>query len=209
MIAENLFSAEEKRRIEEAIRRVERDTVGEVAVVVVEKSDDYPEAELLGGILFGTICALAITWIHFDSSMWMFVALSFCLFFPSRILFRRFPRLAAGLVGEQRMERTVTQRALGAFYEKGLYRTKHETGVLFFISLFERKVWILADRGIYEKIEQQTLNRFADTVSRGIRDGRAADALCDAIREAGSLLAKHFPTAPDDVNELPNRILDA
>lgn len=209
MIAEMLFSAEEKRRIEEAIRRVERDTVGEVAVVVVGKSDDYPEAELLGGILVASVCALAITWIFFDSSMWMFIVLSFFLFFPSKTLFRRFPRLAAGLVGEERMERSVAQRALGAFYEKGLYRTKHETGMLFFISFFERKVWILADRGIYEKIEQQTLNSFADKVSRGIREGRAAEALCDAIREAGSLLALHFPMTRDDVNELPDRVLDA
>jgi putative membrane protein len=78
---------------------------------------------------------------------------------------------------------------------------------LFFLSLLERKVWILADKGIYEKIEQKTLNKFADIVSQGIKDDRACDALCVAIKEAGSLLAEHFPITPDDVDELPDEVI--
>ncbi len=77
------------------------------------------------------------------------------------------------------------QRAVRAFYEKGLYKTRQNTGVLFFLSLLEHKVWVLADKGIYENIDQDTLNSFAQTVSHGIKEGRACDALCDAMKEAG------------------------
>ena len=101
----------------------------------------------------------------------------------------------------------VMQRAVGAFYEKELYKTKKNTGVLFFISLFERKVWILADKGIYVKIEQETLNRFADTVSAGIKEGNACEALCIAIIEAGELLSKYFPITSGDTDELPDEVI--
>jgi putative membrane protein len=94
-----------------------------------------------------------------------------------------------------------------AFYEKGLYKTKQNTGVLFFLSLLERKVWVLADKGIYEKIEQETLNGFAQTVSQGIKEGRACDALCRAIEDAGTLLARHFPVTPGDTNELSDEVM--
>ncbi|HNS14804.1 MAG TPA: TPM domain-containing protein, partial [Syntrophorhabdaceae bacterium] len=104
-------------------------------------------------------------------------------------------------------EFAVRQRAVKAFYENGLYKTRENTGVLFFISLLERKVWVLADKGIHEKIRQQALNRFADMVSKGIREGHACDALCEAIKEAGELLKMHYPVTPGDVDELANEVI--
>lgn len=105
------------------------------------------------------------------------------------------------------LERAVRLRAVRAFYEKGLYKTKKNTGILFLISLFERKVRVLADSGILEKIGRETLNRFALQVSGGIREGRACEALCGAMREAGELLSGHFPITKDDTDELCNDVM--
>jgi putative membrane protein len=123
------------------------------------------------------------------------------------MLFRKVLPLKRSLIGAGRIEAAVRQGAVQAFHEKGLYRTRKNTGVLFFISLLEHKVWVLADKGIYEKIDQETLNRFAQAVSQGIREGRACDALCQAIKDAGEILAKHFPLTPGDTNELPDRVM--
>ena len=107
----------------------------------------------------------------------------------------------------RRKEEAVRLRAERVFFEKGLYKTKKNTGVLFFLSLFERKIWVLADKGIYEKMDQETLNRFANEVSRGIKQDRACDALTQAIQGIGVLLSRHFPTTPDDIDELPDEAL--
>jgi putative membrane protein len=115
--------------------------------------------------------------------------------------------LKAAFIGLRRKEHAVRLRALRAFYEKGLYKTKKNTGVLFFISLMERKVRILADSGIHEKIGQETLDKFAGHVSRGIREGRGCDALCESIQEAGDLLARYFPVTRDDTDELCNDVM--
>ena len=119
---------------------------------------------------------------------------------------RRTPYLKALFSGTGRREEP-WDRTVRAFYEKSLYRTKGNTGVLFFISLLERKVWILADKGIHEKITQAKLNALARTVSGGIRQGNAADALARAIGEAGRLLEEHFPTVKDDTNELTDEVI--
>jgi putative membrane protein len=110
-------------------------------------------------------------------------------------------------MGIRRKEEAVRLRAERAFFERGLYRTKKNTGVLFFVSLLERKVWVLADKGIYDKMDQKTLDRFANEVSRGIKEGRACDALSQAIQETGVYLAKHFPITPDDTNELSDDVM--
>ena len=110
-------------------------------------------------------------------------------------------------MGIRRKEEAVRLRAERAFFEKGLYKTKKNTGVLFFLSLLERKVWVLADKGIYEKMDQETLNRFANEVSRGIREGRACEVLSQAIRKIGGLLSQHFPITSNDTDELPNEVV--
>ena len=175
--------------------------------MVVESSDPYIDAEVIGGISLGSIIALIFTEFFFHTSLWFYIPLSFLFFFPSKYLFQKVPVMKTAFIGLKRKELTVMQRAIRAFYEKGLYKTKKNTGVLFFLSLFERKVWVLADTGINEKIDQATLNKFANIVSQGIKDGKACEALCAAIREAGELLEKHFPITPGDIDELPDEVM--
>ncbi|HOD76606.1 MAG TPA: TPM domain-containing protein, partial [Syntrophorhabdaceae bacterium] len=139
--------------------------------------------------------------------LWWYIPLTFIFFPPFWLVMRRTPYLKALFSGTGRRERAVRDRAVRAFYEKGLYRTKGNTGILFFISLLERKVWVLADKGIHEKITQAKLNAFARTVSAGIRQGTAADALVEAIGEAGRLLEEHFPTVEGDTNELTDEVI--
>jgi len=175
--------------------------------MVVDSSDQYREADAVGGIFLGSLLALACTGLFFHFSVWWYIPISFVLFFPAKSLFQKVPLLKLAFISLSRKEHAVMQRAERAFFEKGLYRTRKNTGVLFFLSLLERKVWVLADKGIYEKIDQAKLNRLASTVSEGIRDGHACDALCGAIEEAGVILSRHFPITPGDTNELSDEVM--
>jgi len=205
--AEKFFSDQEKERIKETVQDVETRTIGEVAVMVVDSSDQYIEAEVMGGVFLASLISLILTMTFLHSSLWSFILLGFIFYYPAKYVFRKVPHLKIGFIGFKRKEHAVMQRAERAFYEKGLYKTRENSGVLFFLSLLERKVWVLADVGIYKKIDQETLNRFANTVSQGIREGRACDALCQAITESGEVLASHFPMKPGDTDELSDEVM--
>jgi putative membrane protein len=209
--ADKFFTAEEKERLKATTRDVESRTTGEIVVMVVDRSDHYIEAEVLGGVLLGSLLSLILTLLFFHSSVWSYVPLSFLFFFPCRLLFKRVETLKRLFIGIRRKEGAVRQRAERVFFEKGLYKTKKNTGVLIFLSLLERKIWVLADKGIYEKMDQETLDRYANGVSRGIREGRAYEALSQAIQGIGVLLSQHFPiTSPitsDDTDELPDDVM--
>jgi len=205
--AKTFFTEEEKKKIEETTRSVECCTIGEVAVMAVESSDEYREATVLGSIFLAALTAFSLVEVFFYASITFFIPLCILLFFPLKMLFTTMPELKTAFIGRRRKEEAVRQRAVRAFFEKGLYKTRANTGVLFFLSLLERKVWVLADKGIYEKINQETLNKFATTVSQGIKEGRACDALCEAIKGAGELLAIHFPITPGDTDELSNEVM--
>ena len=205
--SEKFFTAEEKERLKAATHEVESRTIGEIVVMVVDHSDHYIDAEVLGSVLLGSLLSLILTVLFFHSSIWSYIPLSFIFFFPCWLLFIKVETLKRPFIGIRRKEEAVRLRAERAFFERGLYKTKKNTGVLFFLSLLEKKVWILADKGIYEKMDQETLDRFADEVSRGIKEGRACNALSQAIQEVGGYLFKHFPITSKDTNELPDDVM--
>jgi len=101
----------------------------------------------------------------------------------------------------------VEEAAINAFFRQGLYRTRDANGVLLFISVFEHKVWLLADQGIHEKVPQAEWDALVARITRGIREGHRTDAICSAIETIGQLLETHFPVKPDDTDELKNLIV--
>ncbi len=229
--AKNFFSEAEKEKIGNAVKAVEASTSGEIATMVVDRSDSYREAETLGAVLFAGLFALIVevmlesfvvtgeiyewTAVHQKSaqlllyglSIWTYIPLVFLLFFPSRYLFRKFPALKLPLVGRRRIDEAVREGAVRAFYAKGLYKTRDETGVLIFVSLMERKVWILGDRGINRKIPQTLWQGLARELSGGLKENRACETLCVVIGKIGAELALHFPRKADDANELSDKVL--
>jgi putative membrane protein len=205
--ADNFFTQQEKEEIHRTIKSLETRTSGEVAVILVDQSDPYPEGEFLGGILIGGLLAFIVDLWFFHGQIWFLIPLHFLFFLPLYFLFQGIPVLKTPFLGARRKEKAVGRRALQAFYEKGLYKTHLNTGVLFFLSLLEKKVWVLADKGIYEKIKQETLNQFAGQVSNGVRDRQAGKALIQAIQVLGDLLAEYFPITAGDKDELPDEVM--
>jgi putative membrane protein len=201
------FSDAEKEAIRQAVANAEARSSGEIATMVVPASDRYREAEQLGALLVAGLLAVAGAVMLHHVTIWTYIPMLCLLYFPVLLLFRRFPRLKLSFVGPRRQAEAVRERALRAFYEKGLYRTREETGILIFISTLERKVWILGGRGINARIPPGSWQALAGELAAGIRSGRAAEALCRVIAGCGSELSRHFPRRADDRNELPDQIL--
>jgi putative membrane protein len=172
---------------------------------------------VLGGILIAGFTAMAVSvathylslWTHLplDMSIWSYTPLVVLLYFPFRLFFARAPRFKVPFVNKARLVRAVRERAVRAFFEKGLYRTRDQNGILIFISLLEHKVWILGDRGVDRLIPHETWQVLAREVSEGIGKGTSCEALCDVIEKCGRILAEKFPPKRDDANELSDKLI--
>lgn len=207
MKAENFFTSSEKDAIAAAIGAVEKKTSGEIAVMVVDRSDSYPEGNILAGLIPGGFVSLIVTELYFGNSLTWFVIFFVLFFFGFAGLARYLPAVRRLFVTRHRQTEMVREQAVQAFFEKGLYKTRDATAVFFFISLFERKLWVLADQGINSKLSPADLQAHAGDMAAGIRQGRAAEVLCTQISKLGEVLAEHFPPREDDVNELPDQVI--
>jgi putative membrane protein len=197
----------EKEKIQRAVEEAEKHTSGEIVPMIVPQSYKYPMSNLIGGLVFGLIIALLAVFIFKNEHLWLFLT----VFILSLIIMHRIIEFIAPLkrffISDRELDEEVQEAALVNFYKNGLYKTKDETGVLLFISVFERKVWLLADRGINVKLEPITWQDIVDDLIKGIKAKNQGDAIVHAVTRIGEILRTHFPVKKDDRNELDNLII--
>lgn len=215
-----IFSRADLEKIKEAVKEAERQTSGEIATAFVRESDNYAFYELMFGLFAGFFYFVAMLFFaqRFElrmleifwgySSSYLVMAYGFTTFIVIALAY-----LAANLnfidrliIPKMVMATKVNQRAVRHFIESGVYNTKERNGVLIFISSLERRVEIVADRGLSAKIPKNQWDHIVAHIVDGIHTNQLAKHLSEAILECGKLMSEHFPVQPDDVNELDDNI---
>ena len=92
------------------------------------------------------------------------------------------------------------------FERLGMTQTRERNAVLVFVAPRAQKFAVIGDRGVYEKCGQPFWEALTQAMRPHFQAQHFTDAIVHAVREAGSLLAQHFPRRPDDRNELPNAV---
>jgi putative membrane protein len=213
MPRDRFFSQADLDAIQAAVREAEARTAGEIVPYVVERSDAYPSAAWKGAALGALLAPFVALAIHQWSGIWG-VPLVYWMALPTPaggavgyLLAELLPPVRRWLAGEHVMEARARLRAAAAFLEQEVFRTRERTGILLFLSLFERRVVLLADSGIHQKVKEEDWEAITRRLAGGIRGGRAGPALIEAIHACGELLERHgVERRPDDVDELSDEL---
>ena len=101
---------------------------------------------------------------------------------------------------------TARERAVTLFGKLGVWDTEHNNGVLIYLLLAERRIEIVADRGIDARVGTAHWRALIDGMAAAFQAGRFEDGLNAAIDAVGARLAEHFPLPAGErgVNELPD-----
>ena len=108
-------------------------------------------------------------------------------------------------------------RAASAFAALNVWDTADNNGILIYLLLADRRIEILADRGLDGRVSDEQWRGVCLLMEERLRAGDAEDAVVQGVAAAGDLLAAHFPCVDDrridggqDRNELPDlpQILD-
>jgi uncharacterized membrane protein len=100
----------------------------------------------------------------------------------------------------------VLDQAVKVFHELNMQKTELRNGVLFYLSIDDRKFAVIGDKGINEKVPEGFWDCIYQNIIAYFQKGAYCEGLCWAIVEAGKHLAAHFPVSSDDINELTNEI---
>ncbi len=206
---EKFLSNADRDKIEACIREAETLTRGEIVVMVVPMSYSYPMADLLGASAISFPVAVALT-PELGDFLWAgpWLALLIPLFLVFHQTVKRVHRLKRWFISGKEMEDEVREAAQIQFFRKGLYRTREETGVLIYVSVFERRVWVLGDRGINAVIPEGHWKDVVAMIIQAIKDRRPGEGICQAIGDVSRILQEKFPIRHNDQNELKNLMVE-
>lgn len=96
-------------------------------------------------------------------------------------------------------------RAIEIFSRLRVWDTENNSGVLIYLQLIDRRVEIVADRGIAAKVSQDEWDAICRGMEAAFKSGAYRRGVLEAIDSVGRLLAIHDPARPGKRNELPDR----
>ncbi len=203
-----IFGEEDLAAITEATRSAETRTAGEIVPYIVARVDSHGEARLTGALLGALSCALLAGLAHFLGGHWGGFGIGW-ITLPTLLgaalggTVAGFGPIGRRLVPEEDLEDRVRRRAEAAFLEEEVFKTRHRTGILIFLALWEHRAVILADEGIHRVVPPHTWDDLVGELTRGLGDGRPRRALIEAITRCGQILAEHeLERLHDDQDEL-------
>lgn len=202
------FSENDFEIIEKAIQQAESKSRGELVMMVTKSSASYWESYLFQSFFFlilGSFFSfLESYFLGFSESFsnlykWQFGCIALGLSMVS------ISAISQKLISQKTFQKKVYSRAVKEFFKQGLTKTEEATGILIFVSEFEKRVQILADSGINAKVEPGVWQKQVNEIVAGIKLRNSGPIVEKAIEEMGELLAHHFPSRGENPNELPNR----
>lgn len=212
-LTKKFLSETEKNSVMTAVSQLENQTSGELVPMIVSTSGNYGEYSIIGALALSmplaVINAYLINWWYYDQIdtllfFFIFFLPLFVLFF---LILNYMPCLKRLFVPKDVMEEEVRETAASAFFTQGLHNTKNASGVLLYISVFERRVWIMADSGINSRLPEGTWDGIVADLIKGLKQKKNGEVIVTAINRIGELLISNFPANGDSTNELPDLIV--
>ena len=96
------------------------------------------------------------------------------------------------------------QTAISHFERLKMHETKDRNGVLIYIATRDRKLAIIGDQNINEKVSSDYWETTKDNLITAFKKGEYVNGITVAIADVGEKLKAHFPYLSDDTDELAN-----
>ncbi|ANE55709.1 hypothetical protein AYM39_11310 [Methylomonas sp. DH-1] len=109
-------------------------------------------------------------------------------------------------IGDLLRATTARDRALEIFALNRIWDTEHNSGVLIYLLLADRRVEIVADRGIHGKVGEAGWQRICRDMENQFRRGDFEPGVLGGIAAITEQLQQHFPAG---IKANPNEIANA
>jgi putative membrane protein len=121
------------------------------------------------------------------------------------VLAAKFDTILRLLSRPSTIESNLHGAARAAFFDLGISRTSGRTGILVYVSLFERRCVLLTDLGIEPAALEPAWSAVKQELEQAVKR-RGLPAFQRALQSLGPLLGGVHPRSEDDVNELPDEV---
>lgn len=197
----------EKGQIFNEIENLEKLSSAELVAVITKRSGDY---KYITSILNICIVFSASFFIIFFTSFSniQLIEIQLLIFVGISLFLEKFDNLILYILPNFYKKRKASLNAQEQFFNLGLNRTKTNQAIMFFVSLDEKYVEIIADKTIGEKINDEYWQKIVDNFIIDVKNNDISKGYLKAINSCSQILIKEFPIQSDDENELSNDVIE-
>lgn len=193
-----------ERALGAAIAKVEKASSIEVVAAVRPRVRRWFLPHVIAAAVAGIATLAFVLYAELEFDLWAILLLPVVMAAAAWTLLDVVPALERVLTPIATRTALLQEAASAAFHALGVYKTTGRTGLLVFIALRERRVVLLGDAAVVERVSAETLARIAAALESKIAGG--AEAVARALADAAPELGRALPSAVDDRDELSNLV---
>jgi putative membrane protein len=197
----------EKQLISKEIENLELQSSAELVAVVTKRSASYKYISLLLNISIVAFLSLILIFLSEISTL-ILIEIQFFIFLILYLTLDRFDNIIMLLLPKSYKYNIAKEYANKQFFNLGLNRTKTNQALMFFVSLDEKYVEIIADETISSKISNDYFQEIINTFIIDVKNDQVSNGYLKAIQACSEKLIQEFPIQKDDKNELANDVIE-
>lgn len=191
-----ILNNQERSRLDKRIAEAEKRTGAQIVVAAIERSDSYSEipwkAFALGVSVAGLLVFIFdLLWPEWYSQTAVLISAVTILIMGilGTLLSLYITKFARLFLAAHRAEVEVRQYAASLFLSRELFATQRRTGILLLVSLFERQVILLPDKGFSKRLSQKAMQKIIAQMTPSLASGQIARALENGLIKLTETLA--------------------
>lgn len=200
------FNEDFKHKLIETVEDIENNSLVEIIAVVKAKSENYANIPVWVASVAMIISYTFLMFIHWEINVYLMYFISIFVFIGFYLLFENINMLKRVFVSKKRMLRATDIFSRAVFQKAGIRFTDQKIGILFFVSLFEKKVIVIPDRGALTAIPEDEWNLIIEDFRKIFSKKNSADEFISKLLKLKPIFNKYIPPIENDINELPDFI---
>lgn len=198
------FNENFKSKLYKTIEDIENNSLVEVVSIIKSKSGNYRDISLW---IASIAMFLTASWLMFSKVevnvyyIYLITIVSFVIFYLLAELIKPLKRI---FVNKKRMKRNVEIHGRAIFQKGGIRFTNAGIGVLFYMSLFEKQVFIIPDRGALTAVPDEEWQKIKSDFQNIYKEKDIPEAFIRELKKCKEIFAKYILPVENDINELPD-----
>lgn len=202
----NFFEDSFKSKLYETVEQIEQLSVAEVVVIVRKKSEKYRDISLIYSICASFVVFTILMFIRKEIDAYLIYLITILMFPIVFFTIELIPNLQRFLLSKKRINKSVEILGRALFQKGGVRFTQKRIGILVFVSLLEKKVLLIADRGVEESVPNQDIENFETEINKIFNFPQSAEKFLDVLSNLKKILNQYLPPVENDINELPDNL---
>ncbi len=198
------FNEDFKSKLYDTIEDIENNSLVEIVAIIKSKSGIYRDVSLWFAIAVMFVASSFFMFSPIIFDVYMIYVFSFLIFILAYLFSEFFKKLKRLFIKDKRMTRNIDIYARAIFQKGGIRFTQEKIGVLIYVSLFEKKIKLIGDRGAFTLVPNELWREMKKDFNSIFDKDDVPAAFIKELQKTKEIFAEFILPIENDINELPD-----